>query len=127
MTGRQLDLFDARPVARARKHDPRPAKDAAALDPEGRRTQKQRILKYLWRFGGTVTADFCFRTLAVDGEEVARGEWSARIGVLVHEGLMERAGEQEDIGRRARRRKVLAYRLTSAGMAETDLMFGGHQ
>ncbi len=121
----QTSLFDAVPVAAVRKHDPRTAKAAAALDPEGRATQAQRILKYLWRFGGTITADGAYRLLTQRDEDISRGEWSARIGVLIKRGLMERHGEVEDVGRRARRRQVLAYRLTPAGEAEVERMFGG--
>jgi hypothetical protein len=120
----QQALFDATPVAQSRKHDPRTAKAAAALDPEGRASQAQRILRYLYRFGGTITADRAYRLLTLADEEITRGEWSSRIGVLISRGLLERAGEVEDVGRRARRRQVLAYRLTQAGEAETERMFG---
>lgn len=121
----QLDLFDAVSHARARRHDPAPSKRAAALNPDGRASQAARLLKYLWRLGGTITADHAHRTLTLPGEDVTRGEWSARIGVLIHRDLLERAGEVEEMDRHYRSRKVLAYRLTPAGEAETARMFGG--
>lgn len=123
----QLDLFDARPVAQVRKDDPRTARAAAAYNPGNRATQAARILRYLWRFGGTITADYAHRMLSERGEDVTRGEWSARIGVLCSRkrGLLERAGEVDELDRRGRPRKVLAYRLTPAGEAECQRMFGG--
>lgn len=123
----QLDLFDAKPVAQVRKSDPRTARAAAALNPEGRATQANRILRYLWRFGGTITADYAYRALSQRGEDVTRGEWSARLGVLCSRkrGLLEKAGEVDELDRRGRPRKVLAYRLTPAGEAECDRLFGG--
>lgn len=56
-----------------------------------------------------------------------RNEWSTRIGMLKKRGLLERAGEVDETDRRGRPSRVLAYRLTAAGRAEVDLMFGGHQ
>ena len=117
-------LFDAQPVAQVRKHDPRTAKAAAALDVKRRSTQAQRILRHLWSTGETITADHAHRHLTEDGEDITRGEWSARIGVLIHRGLVERAGEVDELDRHGRTRKVLAYRLTLAGRAECERMWG---
>lgn len=124
MTPSQVSLFDAEPVARVRKHDPRTARAAAALNPDGRKSQAQRILRYLWTWR-TITADEAYRSLTRVGEDVTRGEWSTRIGVLMDRGLVERAGEVDELDRRGRSRKVLAYRLTQAGVAECSRMWGG--
>ena len=121
----QLSLLE--PVdSQVRRSDPRPAKRAAALNPEGRATQAARILRRLWVTGGTITADECWRDLTRHGEDVTRGEWSARLGVLcsTKRGLLEPAGEVEDLDRRNRPRLVLAYRLTDAGREECARMFG---
>jgi len=123
MTPTQVSLFDADPVSRVRKHDPRTAKQAAAKDTERRATQAQRILRHLWETGGTITADYAHRHLA-DGEDITRGEWSTRIGVLIHRGLVERAGEVDELDRHGRSRMVLAYRLTRDGRAECERMLG---
>jgi hypothetical protein len=112
----QLGLFDAPKVASVRKTDPRTAKVAAALDPEGRASQADRILEHLFRHG-SITADQALRTLTLPDEEITRGEWSTRIGVLMDRGLVERAGEVEEEGRRGRVRRVLSYRLSGAGEA----------
>ena len=128
MTPSQTSLFDAVPVAQVRKHDPRTAKQAAALNPEGRAIQAHRILKHLWSTGGTITADYAHRHLS-DGEDITRGEWSARIGVLCSDkrGLLERAGEVDELDRHGRTRRVLAYRLTEAGRVECERMWSGVQ
>lgn len=122
VTATQVSLFDAAPVAQVRKHDPRTAKQAAALNPDGRATQAQRILRHLWS-AGEITADYAHRHLS-EGEDVTRGEWSARVGVLIHRGLVERAGEVDEFDRHGRTRRVLAYRLTAAGRAECERMWG---
>ena len=121
----QLSLLDP-PVAQVRRSDPRTAKRAAALNPGGRATQAARILRRLWTTGGTITADECWRDLAHYGEDVTRGEWSARLGVLCSpkRGLLEPAGEVEDLDRHNHPRLVLSYRLTEAGRAECARMFG---
>ena len=112
----QLSLLDAPKVAAVRKTDPRSARDAAALDPEGRASQADRILEHLWRHG-SITADYALRHLTLPDEGITRGEWSARVGVLMDRGLVERAGEVEEEGRRGRVRRVLSYRLSGAGEA----------
>lgn len=119
-----LTLFGPPPAARVRRHDPRPAREAAAKDASGRATQVTRILRWLWEFD-TITADQASRRLAAPSEQITRGEWSARIGVLIHRGLVERAGEVEDNDRRGRPRRVMAYRLTTVGRDECTRMFGG--
>lgn len=119
----QLSLLDP-PVAQVRRSDPRSAKRAAAWNPEGRASQAARILRWLWTHP-SITADVAFRELTADGEDVQRNEWSARIGMLKKRGLLERAGEVDEVDRKGRPSRVLAYRLTPAGRAEVELMFGG--
>jgi hypothetical protein len=120
----QGTLFGEAPPSRSRRHDPRTAKVAAAQDPDGRKTQATRILRWL-HHEGTITADQALRHLTEPGEDVSRGEWSTRIGVLIHRGLVERHGFHDEPDRRGRLRAVLQYQLTPAGVVETTRMFGG--
>lgn len=124
MTPAQGSLFGDAPPARSRRHDPRSSKVASAQDPEGRKSQAQRILRWLYRFD-TISADEAWRRLTEPGEDVTRGEWSARIGVLIHRGLVERRGERRELDRHGNARMVLEYRLTDVGRDETTRMFGG--
>lgn len=124
MTPHQLSLVDYEPVAQVRKHDPRTAKRAAAQNRDGRASQAVRILRHV-REHGSITADVAYRDLTMSDEDVTRGEWSARLGVLVSRGLLERAGEVDERGRRGEVRPVLAYRLTREGAAEVTRMWGG--
>ncbi len=120
----QLSLPIGPKVAQVRRSDPRTAKRAAAWNPEGRATQAARILRWLWTHD-RITADQAWRHLTAPGEDVTRGEWSSRLGVLMDRGLVEKAGEVSEPDRRGRPRDVLAYRLTPAGLREVTLMFGG--
>lgn len=117
MSDHQLSLLDAPKVAAVRKRDPRSSKRAAAENPHGRATQADRILRFLWRNRSTITADQAHRLLRLPGEDVTRGEWSARLGVLCSSkrGLLEHAGMVPEPDRHGRVREVLAYRLTPAG------------
>lgn len=129
MSAAQGVLFGPPPLSQARRHDPASARRAAAENPEGRQSQAARILRWLWEHG-TITADTAWRQLTVEGEDVTRGEWSTRIGVLCSTKggrLVERAGLIDERGRRGRVRKVLAYRLTEQGQAECQLMFRSGQ
>jgi hypothetical protein len=127
MSPHQLTL-DEIPAATSavRRTDPASAKRAAAANPAGRATQAARILRYVWRNGGVITADVCYRQLG-EGDDITRGEWSARLGVLssTRRGLLVRCGEVPDVDRHGQWRSVQAYRLTSAGRDECARMFGG--
>lgn len=124
MTPMQLSLMEYERVAQCRQHDPRTAKRAAAQNRDGRASQAVRILRHVWEHG-SITADVAYRELTMSDEDVPRGEWSSRLGVLVKRGLLERAGERDEVGRRGEVRPVLAYRLTAEGRAEVSRMWGG--
>ena len=118
MSATQLDLWGP-PVSQVRRHDPRTAKAAAGMNREGRASQATRLLLHLLEHH-TVTADYAHRHLTLEAEDVTRGEWSTRIGVLIHRGLVERAGEVNELDRRGKPRAVLSYRLTDAGRDEAQ-------
>lgn len=125
MTAQQLSLLEPS-NARARKQDPRTSKRAAAWNPEGRSSQAARILRWLWTHD-RITADTAWRELTAEGEDVTRGEWSARLGMLCSKArgrLLEKGGEVDDIDRKGRPTRVLSYSLTDAGRAEVARMFG---
>lgn len=123
MSPMQLSLIEYERVAQCRHEDPRTAKRAAAQNRDGRASQAVRILRHV-REHGSITADVAWRELTCSDEDITRGEWSARIGVLCKRGLLERAGEVDERGRRGEVRPVLAYRLTREGAAEVQRMWG---
>lgn len=118
-------LFDAPKVSAVRKTDPRPSKVAAAKDADYRMTQTTRLLRFMYDHG-PITADLAYRELPYDGEDVDRGEWSARLGVLCSGvyPLAEKAGEVPDRNRKGKVRDVMSYRLTMWGRAEVETMLG---
>lgn len=124
MTPMQLSLIDYERVAQVRHTDPRTAKQAAAKNRDGRASQAVRILRHVWEHG-SITADVAFRELTMSDEDVPRGEWSSRLGVLCERKLLERAGEVDEVGRRGEVRPVLSYRLTQAGRAEVARIWSG--
>lgn len=107
----QTSLFDP-PVAQVRRTDPRPSKQAAALDTVERAEQWKCLLRRL--HDGPISADTA-------GELIGRHRSiaSTRLGVLCKRGLAEPAGEHRELGR-----KVLRYRLTPAGEREFAQLFG---
>jgi hypothetical protein len=118
-------MFAAPKVSSVRKSDPRPAKQAAAKDEDYRATQATRLLRAMYD-RGSITADAAYRDLAYEDEDVDRGEWSTRLGVLcagVYP-LAEKAGEVPDFNKKGKVRNVTSYRLTKWGRAEVELMLG---
>lgn len=86
MTPQQTSLFDAPKVASVRRSDPRPARTAAAEDPNGRNHQRTLILEFL-RHHGPATADECATVI-----QRHRSVASTRLNVLVKAGLVEACG-----------------------------------
>ena len=124
MTPMQLSLMEYERVAQCRHDDPRTAKHAAGRNRDGRASQAVRILRHVREFG-SITADEAHRELTMSDEDIPRGEWSTRIGTLIKRGLLERAGEVDEVGRRGEVRSVLAYRLTAEGRAEVARIWKG--
>lgn len=115
-------LFDDWPkVAQVRRSDPRTAKAASALDPNGRRYQRNVILKHLLGEDvDAITADEAGRLIGRH-----RHIASSRLGVLQDEGLVEKCGSKPDADEYGKVREVALYRLTPDGLRDAALMFGG--
>jgi hypothetical protein len=117
----QGSLFDAVPVARVRRHDPRSAKEAAAANVVERSRQWKELLARL--HDGPISAD---TGASVIGRH--RSIASSRLGVMAKRGLVEPAGlHLERPAEGGRERRVLRYRLTDVGRREYHRLFGGWQ
>lgn len=120
-------LFDGYPrVGAVRRSDTPASRRAATAHPQHKASQASRLLLRMYHHG-PVTADEAWRDLTAEGEQVTRGEWSARLGVLcagVYP-LARHAGEVADRGRNGRLRDVMSYELTLWGRAEVEKMIGG--
>lgn len=99
----QMSLLDVTPQGRTRATDPEPSRVAASRCRSG--TQRAAIRDHL-TVHAVVTADDLYE--AHPG--TPRGTWSTRLGSMVHDGLLEKAGEAPGASQ-----MVTAYRFTPAG------------
>lgn len=113
----QTALFDYPELAQVRRDDPLPSRVAAA----SRTAKAEQWKAILKRLGdGPISADTAGR-VTCSHRHIA----SARLGVMMRRGLVEKAGVHDEPDEHGRVRPVLRYRLTEAGTRELHLMFGG--
>jgi hypothetical protein len=119
MSPNQSTLFDLPSLAQVRKHDPLSARIAAAGNRSAKATQIKALLRRM--LDGPITADEGGLLIGTH-----RSIASARLGVMVKRGLAEHAGEKDERSADGGpKRRVLLYRVTPAGRAEWQAMFGG--
>lgn len=112
----QQHLF-GEPQAAVRRSDPSTSKRAAADHEVEKQRQWRLILERL--HDGPLSADTAGRVIGKH-----RSIASSRLGVMQKRGLVEKAGEHLERSDEGHERRVLRYRLTPAGEAEFQLMFG---